>query len=190
MKYGQKLPAKVEKQLDDYIKRIKKIQWFRVDEKLEMPVVEKQIKLLLKAFGIEAKIEYRDLKTPEDFNAAWDAARDAARDDAWAAAWAAAWYAARDAAWAAAWAAARAAARDAAWYAARDAARAAAWCAARDAAKAAACAAADLLALNLKDYKKKYPCGNFINLIPLWEMGLYPCGVVDGVFIVYIPRKI
>ncbi len=39
------------------------------------------------------------------------------------------------------------------------------------------------------DYKKKYPKGNFINLIPLWEMGLYPCGMVDGKFIVYIPKK-
>ncbi len=153
MKYGQKLPVEIENQLDEYIERIKKIQWFKIDENLDMPKVEKQIKLSLKAFGVEAKIEYRDLKTSKDFTAARDAALDAAGD------------AALDAAWGAA--------LDAAWGAARD----------------AALGVVDVLDLNLNDYKKKYPEGNFINLIPLWEMGLYPCGVVDGVFIVYIPKK-
>lgn len=37
------------------------------------------------------------------------------------------------------------------------------------------------------EYKKKYPSGNFINLIPLWEAGLYPVGVIDGKFVVYVP---
>ena len=78
MKYNQKLTTKVEKQLDSYVERIKKIQWFKVDEKLEMPKVEKQIKLSLKAFGVEAKIEYRDLKNPQDCDAAWNAAWNAA----------------------------------------------------------------------------------------------------------------
>ena len=133
MKYRQKLPIKVEKQLDSYIERIKKIQWFKFDPNLEIPKVEKQIKLSLKAFGVEAKIEYRDLRTPGDWAAAWDGA----------------WAAARDAAW----------------------------------------AAADLLVLNLPNYKKKYPKGNFINLISLWEMGLYPVGIVNGIFIVYVPTK-
>jgi len=153
MKYRQKLPIKVEKQLDSYIERIKKIQWFKFDPNLEIPKVEKQIKLSLKAFGVEAKIEYRDLRTPGDWAAAWDGAWAAARDAARAAAWEAAW----DGAWAAA--------RDAAW------------------------AAADLLVLNLPNYKKKYPKGNFINLISLWEMGLYPVGIVNGIFIVYVPTK-
>ena len=125
MKYGQELPAKVEKQLDAYIERIKAIKWFQPADNLDFKKVDKQIRLSLKCFGVEAKIEYRDLKTPSD----WDAARDAA------------------------------------------------W------------GAEDLLALSLKDYKKKYPKGNFVNLVPLWEMGLYPCGVLDGKFIVYVPKK-
>ena len=80
------------------------------------------------------------------------------------------------------WDAAWSATRDVAWIVARDVAWDAAW--------NAAWGAADLLALNLDDYKKKYPNGNFIQLIPLWEMGLYPVGVVNGKFIIYVSEKI
>lgn len=34
---------------------------------------------------------------------------------------------------------------------------------------------------------RKSKKGNFINLIPIYEAGLYPVGVVDGKFIVYVP---
>lgn len=149
MEYNQKLPKKVEAQLDAYIERIKAIQWFKVSPDINREAVDTQVNVALKAFGVEASIEYRSLKTEED------------------------WYAARDAAW------------DAAWYAARDAAWRAAW----DAAWDAAWGVVDVLALNLDDYKSKYPNGNFINLIPLWEAGLYPCGVIDGKFVVYVPTK-
>jgi len=205
MKYNQKLPKKVEAQLDAYIERIKAIQWFKVSPDINREDVDTQVSVALKAFGVEASIEYRSLKSAEDWDVARDAAWDAARDAAWGAArdaaWDAAWDAARDAAcdaardvardaaWDAAWDAARdaarGAARDAAWDAARDAAWDAAWDAARDAARGAS----DVLALNLDDYKAKYPNGNFINLIPLWEAGLYPCGVIDGKFVVYVPEK-
>ena len=56
-----------------------------------------------------------------------------------------------------------------------------------DAAWDAAWGANDLLVQDLEDYKKKYPKGSFINLIPLWEIGLYPIGIVDGKFVIYIP---
>jgi hypothetical protein len=174
VKYNQKLPVKVEKELDAYIERIKAIQWFKPTG-VSKPAIDKQICVALKAFGIEATIEYRSLKTPED----WAAARDAARGAAWGAAWAAAWGAARGAAWDAAWGAAWGAARGAAW----DAARGAAWDAARG--------AADLLAsLTPKKlgYQEKYPQGNFLQLVPLWEAGLYPCGVIDGKFVCYVPE--
>jgi len=187
MKYNQKLPKEVEKKLDTYIARIKKIKWFQPEAKLDKKELEKQIKVVLECFGVKAKIEYRQLKTPEDWDAAqgaaWDAAWDAAQGAARGAAWDAAQGAAWDAAWDAAQGAARGAARDAAW----DAARGAAWGAARDAAWDAARGAADLLASDLKDYKKKYPKGNFIQLIPIWELGLYPVGVIDGKFVVYVP---
>jgi len=148
MKYNQQLPKEIEEQLDAYIERIKAIKWFKVSPDFSKEETEKQVNIALEAFGVKASIEYRSLKTTND----WGAARVAA--------WDAAWDAARGAAW------------DAAWDAARDAAR----------------GAADILALNLKDYKKKYPNGNFINLIPLWEAGLYPIGVVNGKFIIYIPE--
>ena len=160
-KYNQKLPVEVEEQLDAYIKRIKAIKWLKPSLPLNKEKVEQDVKIALEGFGVKAKVEYRSLKTVGD----WDAARDAA----WGA-WDAAWDAARDAA------------RNAAWGAARDA-----W-GARDAARDAAWGATDLLAFNLKDYRVKYPNGNFILLIPLWEAGLYPCGVIDGKFIIYVPE--
>ena len=165
MKYNQELPVEVEAQLDAYIDRIKAIKWFQPMEDLSRTEIDKQVNVALEAFGVKASIEYRQLKTEKDWDAAWGAA----------------WDAARDAAWGAAWGAARGAARGAAWDAARDAARDAAW--------DAAWGATDVLALNLDEYKKKYPNGNFINLIPLYEAGLYPIGVVDGKFIVYIPAS-
>ena len=87
------------------------------------------------------------------------------------------------------WGAARGAAWDAAWGAARGAAWGAAWDAARmDAAWDAARGGAEIIASDLKDYSKKYPKGSFINLIPLYEMGLWPIGVVGGKFIVGVPH--
>ena len=142
-KYRQKLPIEVEKQLDEYIERIKAIKWFKPSAELKKEEIEKQVSIVTKALGVEASVEYRKLVTPDD----WDAALDAALD------------------------AARGAALDAAWDAARGAAR----------------GAVDVFASNIEAYKEKYPNGNFVNLIPLWEMGLYPVGVVNGRFVIYVP---
>lgn len=123
-KYNQKLPKEVEKKLDVYIDRIKAIKWFKPEPNIDKEKINKEVNIALEAFGVKASIEYRSLKTPQD----WDAARDAARG------------------------------------------------------------AADVLALNLPEYKKKFPNGNFVLLIPLWEAGLYPVGVVEGKFIIYVPE--
>ena len=77
MKYGQELPKEVEEKLDKYIERIKSIKWFKPNKDLKKEVVEKQVSLVLEAFGVKGKIEYRQLKTVEDWDAAWDAAWDA-----------------------------------------------------------------------------------------------------------------
>ena len=143
MDYKQKLPKEVEKKLNNYIQRIEKIKWFQPAKNLKKANIEKQVKVILKAFGVEAKIEYKQLRNQK----AWNAAQDAA------------------------------------WDAARDAARGVVWGAAWD----AACGVNDILVSDLKEYKKKYPNGNFINLIPLWEIGLYPVGLINGKFIIYIP---
>ena len=133
--YGQELPAEVESKLDAYIERVKAIKWFKPSASIDKSAVEKQVSVVLKAFGVEASLEYRMLKTPQD----WDAARDAA------------------------------------WDAARDAARDAAW------------GADDLLAQHTPTYKNK--SGTFLHLIPLYELGLWPLGVVDGKFIVAVPPR-
>jgi len=183
MKYKQTLPRNVEKQLDEYIERIRAIKWFKVSPDIKREAVDKQVNVVLEAFGVKASIEYRSLKDSKDWDAAWEAAWHAARD--------AAWHAARDAALDAALdaAAVRYVAWDAAWFAARDAAWDVAWDVARDAAWDAARGAEDVLTLNLDSYKSKYPNGSFVNIITLWEMGLYPCGVVCGKFVVYVPEK-
>ena len=98
MKYEQALPKEVEEQLDEYIERIKVIQWFKVYPNIVREDVDKKISFALKAFGIEASIEYRSLKEAKDWDAASEAARGAARDAAWDAAWVAAWFAATAAA--------------------------------------------------------------------------------------------
>ena len=59
-----------------------------------------------------------------------------------------------------------------------------AWGAARDAAWGAAWGAEDILATHTKSYKLNTP---FVKLVDIWEMGLYPIGVIDGKFVVYVP---
>src|SRR3990167_5106147 len=115
MKYNQKLPVKVEKQLDAYIERIKTIKWFQPSDDLKKGKVDKQIKIILEAFGVKGSIEYRKLRTAKDWDAAWGASLDAS--------WKASRDAARDATWDAAWGASL----DASWKASRDAARDATW---------------------------------------------------------------
>ena len=172
-KYGQELPKDIEDKLDSYIERIKNIKWFTISESYSQAKATKQIKLALKCFGVEAKVEYRSLKTAKD----WGAARGANLGADWGEAWDAAMNAAMDATFGAS----RGAAMNAAWDATLGAARSAAKCAARG--------AAEINASDLPKFNKKYPKGAFLQLIPLWEMGLYPCGVIDGKFICYVPTK-
>ena len=105
-KYNQELPKEIEEKLDKYIERIRAIRWFKPSSDLKKDSITAQVTVALKAFGVEASIEYRKLETLEDRGAAWDAA--------WGAAWGAARGAAWDAARGAAWDAARGAAGDAA----------------------------------------------------------------------------
>src|SRR3990167_1435422 len=114
-----------KKRVNERIKEIKKIHWFRPMTKPNKVKLEKQIANIYSAFHLtfEVNLDLKLLEFPMDWGAARDEVRDAAWDAAWNAAWGAAWGAARDAAWNAAW--------GAAWGEARDAARNAAWDAAR-----------------------------------------------------------
>ena len=78
-KYNQKLPKKVEKKLDDFLVRIKKIPWFSPSPDLKKSDIDKLVKVSLKAFGVKAGIEYRTLKTKDDRDSAWASARASAR---------------------------------------------------------------------------------------------------------------
>lgn len=175
-KYGQELPAEIEAKLDAYVERVRQIKWFRPDPKLDREKAEDHVKLALSAFGVTAEVEWRSLKTVDDWDAAWDAAGDAAGDAAWVAAWGAAGDAARGAA--------RGAAKGAAWDAAKGAARVAARGAAWDAARGAT----EIVVSDLPAFTGKYPNGAFLLLLPLWEMGLYPVGVINGKFVIYQPE--
>ena len=53
-----------------------------------------------------------------------------------------------------------------------------------DAAWDAAWGAADMLATFTDTYKKDTP---FVKLMDIWELGMYPVGVVGGKFVVYTP---
>ena len=90
MKYGQELPKNVEADLDAYIERIKNIQWFKPSKDIKSEDIDRQVNVVLEAFGVKASIEYRSIKNSNDLDAAWgsawDSARDAARDAAWGAA--------------------------------------------------------------------------------------------------------
>jgi hypothetical protein len=53
----------------------------------------------------------------------------------------------------------------------------------------AARVAAELSIIDTKEFKSKYPNWAFIQLFKLWEMWLYPIGVIEWNFIIYIPKK-
>ena len=82
-------------------------------------------------------------------------------------------------------------ARDSAWDSARDSAwasaRASAWASAMD----SAMDSVEILLEDNKDFKKKYPNGAFKQLFKLWEMGLYPVGILKNKkFVVYVPKDL
>jgi hypothetical protein len=79
------------------------------------------------------------------------------------------------------WDAALSAERGVGWEAARDVAWGVGWGVARG----VGWGVTDVLATFTGTYKKDAP---FVKLIDLWEMGLYPCGVINGKFVVYVPE--
>ena len=163
----EKLPKEVQNKLKAYLKRIKKVDWFK-PKKIDKKEIEKKVKFILQCFGVKASVEYRKLETKKDWDVAWNAAWNAARNVVWDAAWNAAWNAARNTA--------RNAVRNVAWDAARNVARNVVW------------GATEIVAMDLKSFKTKYPNGAFIHLIDLWEMGLYPIGIINKKFVIYLPK--
>jgi len=146
-------------------------------------------------------------------DSAWASARASAWDSAWASARDSALDSARasacDSARASAWASARASALDSALDSARDSAcdsacdsawasaRASAcysaldsaWDSALASARASAWASAEILLKDNKQFKEKYPKGAFIQLMKIFEMWLYPVGILEEnkKFVIYVP---
>ena len=167
-----------------FIENLKNVNWLNPDQNLKKEDIEKQVNITLECFGVKAWIEYRELKTQEDYRSARDVARGATRSVAWDAASRAAWDISRDdAAMSAAWDAAS----SAAWDISRDdsARSAAAMSAAWDAVRVAA----ELSIIDTKEFKSKYPNWAFTQYFKLWKMWLYPIGVIEWNFIIYIPTK-
>lgn len=195
MKYRQKLPQDMERQLDEYIERIKRIQFFKPKLDLKKSDIDTQINFALSTLWLSASIEYRKLQTAADWSDAYDTGR-CAHDTIWDAACDATRDTTRDAAhvadfgnaWGAVWNAARGAACDAIRDAFYGAACDTIWDFIWDFSWYPACGAVDILALNIESYKAKYPNGNFINFIPILEAGLYPAWVIGWKFIVYVPH--
>jgi len=175
------LPKKIQKRVNDFIDNLPKIPWFKPREDLKKSEVEKQINLTLECFWVKAKIEYKKLATEQDWASAW--ASDCASD--WASAWDSARASAWDSAWdsdcASAWDSNCASAWDSDWASALASDWASAWASVR--------ASAEILVMDNKDFKNKFPKWAFIHLFKLWEMWLYPVWVLkeNKKFVVYVP---
>lgn len=158
---GLPLAQEVQDRVNQFIDKLPTISWFKPSKDLKIEEVEKQATFTLECFWIKASIEYRSLTSEKD----WDSVRDSVRDSAWNSAW----DSVRDSAW------------DSAW----DSARNSAWDSARDSARALQ----EVLLNDNQDFKNKYPNGAFKQLFKLWEMWLYPVGVLKDTktFVIYVP---
>lgn len=206
MYYNQKLP------LNNYVARIETINWLKPDKNLDKNRVEEIVKTICDAFGIEAELELRNsLEIAEPHcDSVWDSATMTAKTTinriVKNIVWGNIVYFVRDTVGNIAWEAIRRFIWNIVLKTIQDIVKKADWDSPTidpllhyaqdtiqqifiDAANNAAWGAADLLAQNIPSYKEKYPNGNFIHLIDLWEMGLYPVGVIDGKFVVYIPQN-
>ena len=74
---------------------------------------------------------------------------------------------------------------DSACYSALDSA----WDSALASARASAWASAEILLKDNKQFKEKYPKGAFIQLMKIFEMWLYPVGILEEnkKFVIYVP---
>lgn len=199
MNYGQELPKTIEDQLDFYFKRLDAIKWFQ-PSRLDEDLTNQQINRVLDAFSINAGIKYKRLGSIMDFAQARDDAKSAAKDLVWKSAKERARMNARVAIDDYGWETGSNVARNMASRLSRQDAwkniselnfhvpRSLSDPISDDAAFSASAGISNLLASNTKsDYPELYPDGNFLQIIKLWEMGLYPIGLVGREFICYVP---
>jgi hypothetical protein len=181
------LPKKIQKRVNDFLEHLKEITWFRPKKDLKKSEVDKQAKLVLECFWIEAKIEYRKLETKKD----WDLARDLVYEAAYNSAKASS----SDSIHNSDWDLVRYSAYNLAWDLANDSANNSIKNSAYDSAwiltRTSAYTAVELLVIDNEGFKKQYPNGAFTQLFKLWEMGLYPIWVLkeNKKFVIYVDPK-
>lgn len=212
---GNNLPQEVQDRVNNFIDNIPNVSWFKPNPDLKKSDVEKQINFTLKCFWVEASIEYKTLKTENDwvsaYNSSWHPDWESAYNSAIAYAYNPTrasdynydWHSARDSDWDSAFSSTRgdvdrtmiyiynsakaasgSSYNDVWWKAhnpSRDSARNALWDSCHT--------STEILVADNEDFKKKYPDGAFKQLFKLWEMWLYPVGVLKdtGKFTVYVP---
>jgi predicted DNA-binding protein len=83
-KYEQELDQEIETRLDNFIERLKKIDWFQPKAEISKEAIEKRVDIILQEFSVEAEVEYLKLNTPEDWSNARVAAEKVRLDAEWA----------------------------------------------------------------------------------------------------------
>jgi len=208
---GESIPRKTQTKINDFIKGLKDVPWFSPSAKLKKEEVEKQAKFTLECFGLEAEIEYRKLETKVDWASAIESGRQSNKDSYWVSAkdsdlypeWASSKARARDLVRDLSWnlASAFALVRFLTTSSARDSASASYWdydpeydSASNwtyhwDSVFDSDYTSTEILLEDNKEFKKQYPNGAFKQLFKLWEMGLYPVGVLQESkkFVIYVP---
>lgn len=194
-KYGQVLPTEIEKQIDEYIERIKHINWLKPLADIKKEDVDNQVSAVKNAFSFYERVEYRKISTVSDWDCSWAAGFGTTWVNATIKARQQIYFATRNSNLGNARDSMRDIIFSSVWQDVRNATRAISNVGthkeARDAASSvieyAVLGANDILALTNDEYREKYPNGSFVSLVPLLEMGLYPAGTLGGKFVIFVP---
>lgn len=176
-------------QIDDYINRIYNINFFLPSKYLERCVVDKKVELVMKSFEISAPIEYIKISNVSDLIIAWSDSVSCGDD----------WEERMNSA-----------ANDALITIKRNGLDKIAnafiekidvthpnitkhngyhqiWSPYWTINQIVKRSLLDLIAFSDDEYKRKYPSGNFLNIIDIFEMGLFPVGLINNKFTIYVP---
>jgi len=188
---GKLLPPKVQKRVNDFIDNVKKIKWFEPDPNITKEEVEKQVNFILECFGVKAKIQYKKwlkgkyfiydcpsssyLSFDSCYDSVWASAMNLCSDYSWDCINNSDLFSARDLCWDLSF--------NLSWKLARNSADLEKTL---DLSRTLARTSMDILLQNNRQFKLKYPNGAFRQLFKLWEMGLYPVGILKNKkFVIY-----
>jgi len=181
------LPKKIQKRVNDFLEHLKEITWFIPSKDLKKSDVDKQAKFILKCFGIKAKIEYRKLETKKVWGSVYSSTWRSAYKSVWVLIWDLVCKLDWNVAWLLVWDLVRILIWNLAKKSVRDLFKKSTYDLAWDAVRASM----ELLVIENKDFKEKYPNWAFTQLFKLWEMGLYPVWILkkNKKFVIYADPK-